>query len=164
MKKLFLFALAVASLSACKKDSENTPSKTELLTSRKWQITGTATITTTAITGNNPSTTSTKVDYFPQRRACEKDDVFKFNTDNTMVSDEGPTKCSPSAAQLYTSNWRFNSNQTKLTLLVSPNGLGGDAQDIAELSTSTLRLHVTTTAVLADRTITTVTETIFSSI
>jgi hypothetical protein len=141
MKKLFLIMLAVASLGACKKDSENTPSKTDLLTSKKWRVTAYS-ATYTASGGSAPITTT--VDQYAQTTAYSKDDFYKFNTDKTLTVDEGPTKYSTSSPQTTAYTWDFNSGQTKL--LISPVGAGTTSitiSDIVELSATTLHIRGT---------------------
>ncbi|GAA4501904.1 hypothetical protein GCM10023172_24430 [Hymenobacter ginsengisoli] len=71
---------------------------------------------------------------------CDKDDFYKFNTDKTAIVDAGPTKCSPSDPQTESGTWAFNSNETKLTLMLPNSALNGDA-DIKELSATTLHLY-----------------------
>jgi hypothetical protein len=141
MKKLFLFALAVASLSACKKDSENTPSKPDLLTSKNWRITAfTATSTTTYPSGTPTTSTS---DEYAKLLACEKDDFLKFNTDKTLIEDEGPSKCSSADPQRTTSQWEFNNDQTRLLITSTGASPSTETGEILELSASTLRLRKT---------------------
>lgn len=135
MKKLFLFALAAAAVSACKKDSENTPSRMDLITAKNWRVTA-LTSTTTITPASGSSSTTTRDDY-AQYSACEKDNFYKFNTNKTVVADEGPTKCDPSDPQTTTIAWDFNSDQTKL--LTGANY----SEDILELSATTLRLRET---------------------
>jgi len=138
MKKLFLIALAVSSLSACKKDSENSPSKTDLLTSKKWRITADTETSTTTITGSAPVTTTTN--QYATTAACEKDNYTQFNNNKTLVLDEGASKCSSNDPQQTTGTWDLSSDQTKLTVGVSGT-TGTNTLDVLELTASTLRLR-----------------------
>jgi hypothetical protein len=139
MQKLFLLALAVASLSACKKDSDTTPSRTDLLTTPRWRITAeTETITLTQ-PGGSPA--PTVFDRYAGRTACERDNFHKFNADRTWVIDEGPSKCLANDPQIGSSTWDFNGDQTKL-LVPSPSLPANLSEvDIVELTPSTLRLR-----------------------
>ncbi|RZK30321.1 MAG: hypothetical protein EOO63_07050 [Hymenobacter sp.] len=138
MKKLLLFALCVASLSACKKDSENTPSKMDLITAKNWRVTAATTTTTVTTTGSSPTVTTTN-DY-AQYDPCEKDNFYKFNTNKTLIFDEGPTKCNPSSPQTSTITWDFNGDQTKL-ITGTASSSSSSSDDILELSATTLRLR-----------------------
>jgi hypothetical protein len=141
MKKLFLFSFTIASLSSCKKDSENTPSKADLLTNKSWRLTAFTTISTTAVTGSSPSTSTS--DEYAKLQACEKDDFLKFNTDKILIDDEGPSKCNTADSQRITSQWDFNSDQTKLLVTSTGSLSSTETGDIIELSVSTLRLRKT---------------------
>lgn len=130
MKKAFL-CLAIASLSACKKDSDPvaSSSRTDLLTTPKWKLTG-----GTVSGGGLSFPISTVV------AACYNDDTFKFNTDKTVVDDAGTVKCNSTDPQTQIGSWSFsNSDQTQLQLTVPNTPLNG-AFDIKELTSNSLRL------------------------
>ena len=77
--------------------------------------------------------------------ACERDNFVKFNADRTYVGDEGPTLCNTSDPQTQTGTWKFENNDTKLTIS-DPGALGTDQYfDVITLSASTVRLHDTAT-------------------
>lgn len=143
MKKIFLFAGTCLALGACsKKDDASpapTPSRSELLTARPWRLS--AQTTTTTPSGGTPTTTND----FAALSACERDNFFKFNTDKTLVVDEGPSKCSASAAQTSSFTWDFNADQTKL-LVTSPGKTTPETDDIVELTATTLRFRTATTS------------------
>jgi len=138
MKKLLLFGLAAASLSACKKESQTTPSpsKTELLTAKNWRLT--AYTSTVTVTGNSSSTNTGNI--YALLSACQKDNFFKFNTDKTLVEDEGSIVCI-NTPQKTSYTWEFSSDQTRL-LVTSPVSTD-DFGTITELSSTTLRLRNT---------------------
>jgi hypothetical protein len=159
MKKLFLFALTVASLSACKKDSENTPSKTDLLTSKKWRVTS---FTATYSTSGGGAPTTNTVDQYAQTPACSKDDFYKFNSDKTLILDEGATKCGTSDPQTTAFTWDLNSDQTKLFINASGSS-SSSPNDIVELSASTMRLHTTDIYTANGLTITSVADVTFTA-
>jgi hypothetical protein len=114
MKKILFATLILSSLFiGCSKDDKEDvkqPTKTELLTAHYWQ--------TTAITVDPPlpyfGTTIT--DLFSQFENCDKDDIKKFNTNNTIIYDEGATKCDPADPQTENGVWSFNSDETILTI------------------------------------------------
>ncbi len=160
MKKLFLFALVAASLSACKKDSENMPSKMELLTAKSWRVSAYTSTRTVATTGSAPVVTTT--DEYASFPACEKDNFVKFSTNKTMVQDEGATRCSSGAAQQENYTWDFNSDQTKL-LVTAVGSTNTDTSDLAELSATTLKIRDTNSYTAGTTTVTTVSEVTFTA-
>jgi hypothetical protein len=135
---LFLFAMAIT-FTSCKKDEESSntttptptpaPSKTEILTGNYyWKLT--ALTVNPAIDlgdGNLISNIYSLLDL------CLTDDLTKFNSNFSLLKDEGQIKCEPSAPQTYTSSWAWNSNQTILTM-------EGYDYDLVELTSSTLRI------------------------
>jgi hypothetical protein len=135
MRKLLLCVLGVAALGACKKNNETSPetSRTELLTAKNWRLAA-ATITADSKT----------TDEYAASDACERDNFIKFNSNNTVVVDEGANRCDPSNAQTQTSTWDFNNDQTKLSIPVYA-GLT-IAADIVELSATTLHVRYTDTS------------------
>jgi hypothetical protein len=138
MKKLFLFALVVSTLSACKKDSENSPSKTDLLTSKKWRITAETETSTVTTTGSAPITTTSN--QYATTPACEKDNFTQFSTNKTFVEDEGASKCDPNDPQTTSGTWDLPGDQTKL--IVGTSGVPGTNDfEVLELTSSTLRLR-----------------------
>ncbi|MGI4741031.1 MAG: hypothetical protein ACRYG7_38170 [Janthinobacterium lividum] len=138
MKKLILCLSAVAVLGACKKDSDTTPtptptaSRTDLLTAKPWQA-STVNLTLSGI----PIPSSQFI------TACQLDNTYKFNTDKTLVIDEGATKCNTTDPQTTSGTWAFsNTDQTKVTLVVPGSVFNGDF-DIKTLSATTLQLNTT---------------------
>ncbi|RZK21402.1 MAG: hypothetical protein EOO56_11390 [Hymenobacter sp.] len=133
MKKLCLLLGAITVLGACKKDNDSTfpaTSRTDLLTARRWQVSN------VAITANGLPLPSSLV-----VSACQLDNTYKFNTDKTLVVDEGATKCSTTDPQTQSGTWAFaNTDQTKLTITL-PNSLFNGDVTITDLSSSTLRLN-----------------------
>jgi hypothetical protein len=134
MKKALL-CLAIASLGACKKDSDPvaSPSRTDLLTAKSWRL--------TTINATLPNGTPIPSSLLP---ACYSDDTFKFNADKTVVQDAGAIKCNSTDPQTQTGTWSFNSDQSKLTIAVPNSLLNGEA-DVKELTSSTLRINATPT-------------------
>lgn len=132
MKRLSLLILLGAALGACKKDSENAPSRLDLLTSKVWRVTAqTTTVTTGTTTTSNTGIT-----------VCSQDDGYKFNAEKTLVIDAGVTKCATSDPQKENALWDFsNADQTRLKITrLTTTGLSGDF-DIKELSPTVLHIY-----------------------
>lgn len=135
MKKVFLLSLMALLVStSCSKSDNNTsstpsgntpttpaPTKTELITDKNWVL--------TAITVNGKDNLHTW-------RACQLDNIHRFNSDITYVLDEGPTKCNPSDPQIITqfTTWEFLENETKIKFR-------GTIQKVVELTSTKLVLE-----------------------
>ena len=134
MKTLTLLCLGIATLGACKKNSEPIPATTrvDLLTAKGWRLS-----TITASLGGTPLPSS----LLP---ACNNDDTYKFNLDKTVIQDAGATKCNSTDPQTQAGTWAFNTDQSKLTITVPNSLLNGEA-DVKELTASTLHLYGTQT-------------------
>ncbi|MFD1870946.1 hypothetical protein [Hymenobacter bucti] len=130
MKKLILLCFGIATLSACKKDSEPTPtSPADLLTAKNWRITTyTVFLSGVPLPGAVP--------------ACNLDDYLKFNSDKTLVHNAGAIKCNPTDPQTDTGTWSMPS--TDKLILMEPNNLSLGSPsvpyDIKELSATTLHI------------------------
>lgn len=66
--------------------------------------------------------------------ACEKDNIFTFKTDNTIVYDEGATKCDAGDDQTNNGTWSFIENEKKLVI---------DSETLTILSLTSGELKVT---------------------
>jgi len=108
----FLLAVCILSVFGCK-DEEATPSKTrtELLTLSPWKMTA-----ATYDPGVDLGGTIVTDIYAQVFEDCDKDDTQKYNTNGTLVYDEGENKCDPSLPQTGTSSWRFNTDETKIII------------------------------------------------
>ncbi|MBV6441345.1 MAG: hypothetical protein DYG98_03500 [Haliscomenobacteraceae bacterium CHB4] len=132
MKKpvFYLLGLGLALfLGACDKDSD--ASNTDKLTNGQWKITSWV----AKFTFNGVDQT---VDVYAQSPACDKDDFAEFNTDGTLVLDEGATKCNPIDPQQETGTWELTQNETHL--VVTSGDLSFDAE-IVELTDSKLTVE-----------------------
>lgn len=129
MKKLLLgvFALSLVAVS-CKKDEDDAPSKTQLLTngsSKTWKI------DKIFFEGN---------DFTDLLEPCDLDDNFIFKSDFTYEENEGETKCDSSASQIGDAGvWAFIDNETKL---VSISDGEADTVNIVTLSESNLNISM----------------------
>ena len=134
-----LFALSLAllgGLTSCG-DDNNDPSpatnKSALLTAKSWRVTADQSV---VVSGGTTVTN----DDFADLRACEKDDLIRFNADKTITQDQGASKCPDTSADPQTQkdgNWDFNGDQTKLTMA---DGSLAVVADVLELSATTLKI------------------------
>lgn len=139
--KNILFILCTATfLYSCKKDSENTLTKMELLANSKWRPYSRTYTTTITVLSSNSTTTTVEKSEYDTFKDCEKDDFLKFNTDKTMVDDKGATLCTVGDTQRQYLTWDFNNDQTKL-LITPPRSSYVNSRDILELSNTILRIH-----------------------
>lgn len=124
MKNLIIIVVLIFAFSSCKKE-DKTPAKTktELLTAHYWKL--------TALTVDPPLLTVTNL--YAQMSPCTKDDIQKYNTNNTVIYDEGPTKCDPADPQTTTASWNFNSTETIITE-------DGENENVLNLTENELKL------------------------
>ncbi|MFM6982988.1 MAG: DUF5004 domain-containing protein [Chitinophagaceae bacterium] len=143
MKKLLLsMVLLSLFVGGCKKEETTVPkSKTELLCAHYWKV--------VSLTVNPPlDIDGTPVsDLLSIMDDCNKDDLVKYNTDKTLIYDEGATKCDPASPQTSSGTWSFNSDETILT---------EDDEDLSliELNESNLKLKIVQTIAEVDYTYT----------
>jgi hypothetical protein len=135
IKGLALIVLAIAfGFTSCKKDDDK---KEETTTA---SIVGTWKLTAETVTVNIGGKDST-MDEYASLDPCEKDDLTRFNADNSLVSLAGATKCNPNDPGSEPSgNWALLSSNTKLRVIDS-----GDTTnaDVLTLSNTTLKLKLT---------------------
>lgn len=81
-----------------------------VLTSGSWKITASSSI----IEYPQPQGTQT-VDIYAISQDCTNDNTYTFNSDKTVTTDEGPTKCNGSDPQTKTGgSWELYDNNNKL--------------------------------------------------
>lgn len=106
----------LTTMGSCKKDDDDdnnggsgtSVSKAGLLTSGGWIA------TSFEVTFPAPIGT---IDQYAMMDACEKDDILYFNSDKTILDDEGATKCDPSDPQSMSGGtWELTDNDTKLAI------------------------------------------------
>ena len=140
MKKtiLALVALTIA-FAACKKDK--TVSAFDHLTTGTWKVSETYLAKDTTVI----------IDYYvAQMQDCAKDNIYTFNKDYSITSDEGPTKCDTSVAQKTTDGtWGLADNDKTFSIKNSKIlPLSGDVNmSIVSLDDSYLKLTKDTTIV-----------------
>jgi hypothetical protein len=54
-------------------------------------------------------------DLFGLMPNCSKDDLVKYNTDGSVIYDEGASKCDEGDPQTETGTWAFSADETKIT-------------------------------------------------
>lgn len=109
--KIYRILLAIGTISlfyACKKQPESPQplSRTQLLTGKKWQLRNAV--------FSYPG--SQNIDYYALVPPCTRDDYWQFALPNSLITDEGLTKCSAAYPQTQAGTWEFSSTDTKLTL------------------------------------------------
>lgn len=119
MKKAFqllpilalVFSLSFVSCSS-DDDGDDNPSKTtsEYLTSGSWKVSA-MTIDPGLNFGGVVIT-----DFFAQIPACTQDDLTNFQSDGTVVFDEGATKCNPNDPQTTSGTWTLASDNKTMTV------------------------------------------------
>lgn len=141
-RMLILSLLSVTFMfSACKKDDE-TSSKTKLLTGSSWKMTAFTMEPGFPIFDENFNIIGYSTDMFADMDTCEKDDTHKFNTDQSVITDEGATKCDSSDPQKTNGTWSFNSDETGIT--ITEDGLS-ETVTILELTDKVLKFKSTET-------------------
>lgn len=150
MKKLILIAISASLfLVACKKDdslpdpnnnnnNNNNNNTSSALTTGSWKMVSSVSV----IEYPSPIGTQT-VDLYAAMTSCMKDNLYTFKTDNTIMSDEGATKCSASDPQQKTAGtWALINNNTKLQMTENSTSI---TADILTLNSTTLEVKYVTT-------------------
>ena len=108
MKKIFTSIVCLYGiLLACNK-KDHDPSKTELLMSGTWKITG-------IMSDNDGNGTYESNEYagFPN---CVKDNYFTFKAGSVLEMNESSEKCAPADPQTDNTTWQLTQNETKLVI------------------------------------------------
>ncbi|UOQ53621.1 hypothetical protein [Hymenobacter cellulosivorans] len=125
---LLLLGLTV-SLSACEKDEE-LPENVRLLTAKNWRMSANVT-TFVYATGN----ARRDVDNYSASPACDLDDFWKFAPDQTMVIDEGLSKCQDDAPQVNPARWNLDAAHQTMSVIAG----SVRTYELLELTASTLK-------------------------
>ncbi len=133
MKKLALIVLTISSLIvlSCSKEETTVKTRAELLTAKDWMMT--AAIITMNIGGKDSS-----IDMYSTMPACEKDDLFKFETSKVITQKCGALKCNPTDPNSISSGiWTLIDESNPLRII------DGDTTDfnILTLNTTTLKMQ-----------------------
>jgi hypothetical protein len=125
---LFIVALSLTFIS-CSDDPTDDPAKREALTTGTWKLTAKRT--------DYQKDGTYEEDTYAMFDGCLKDNIYTFQVDGTLVTDEGPVKCYDTNPQTQESTWTFSDNQRKLKL-------GTLECQIEELTQTTLTLKYNT--------------------
>ncbi|MBI1342769.1 MAG: hypothetical protein GC171_07545 [Terrimonas sp.] len=99
---------ALVLICSCKKDSKK--SNSQFLTQKNW----------IQLKSEERINNGVYVDDFPNWDACDKDDIFKFLSNNTYSFEEGASKCNAADPQVIgTGIWTFAQNETQLSIGVT---------------------------------------------
>ena len=133
---LLMLMGGLVTVSSCKKDDDDSPSKTKTISGKKFFV--------KSMKVDPAITTPTGVitDLFAFMPDCVKDNYLTFNENGTLVSDEGATKCEPDDPQTETGTWEFMNNETQLKMTSD-----GDSEIYAidQLTNSTMKLSYSQT-------------------
>lgn len=127
---------------SCSKDEDKHSKNVELLTMSAWKIIAYTIEPGFQTYDNDGNDTGINNDYYAFMGDCLKDNVRKFNADNSLTIDEGAIKCMDTNPQKSYGSWTFNSDETILT--VTEVGYS-QAQTIVELTENTLKVKWTET-------------------
>ena len=135
-KAILLFLVAGVALSGCKKDDSNGSgggsANATILTTGKWKITSAVSV----ISYGAPIGDQT-VDTHSLISACQQDNLYIFNANNTGTLDEGATKCNASDAQQRPNGtWSLSGSQ-----LIAGDGTTNITSDILTLNSSSMTLR-----------------------
>lgn len=138
-KILFSCAVLTTLFTSCKKnDDNNGVNGSSVLTTGKWQITAsTSVIEYPAPFGNQ------NVDLMQIVPSCQLDNYFIFNTNGSITSDEGATRCNSNDPQQTTSGtWQLLNNNTQLKLDAGTAGVF--TADVLVMNSSTMQIRYVT--------------------
>lgn len=116
---------------SCKGDDEPVNQKEKMLTGKNWRLIAAESDPPILAAGQNIS------DVYAVMPACAKDDLTKFDSDGSVVFDEGPSKCESTDPQTETSDWSFNSDKTSITVEIDSKTV---SYEILEISDSRLKV------------------------
>lgn len=88
-----------------KNENKSAPSNFEIMTNTKWVLSD-------ALVSGKSIWNSGIIE------KCNKDDIYRFSPNNdSLIVDEGPTKCSPSYPQVNYYSWKLIDNDKKIVYL-----------------------------------------------
>lgn len=109
-KRIVVCLMTLFILAGCQKDEDDDPSRTEILTSGQWRITGITANPAVVVSGIPIS------DIYAFLPACSKDNYYVFKTDGNAELNEGPTKCNAADPQTQTQTWALSSDEQQITI------------------------------------------------
>lgn len=115
MKKIILFAMTLVTIfvlfTACSKEkTTETPSvsKTQYLINKNWYL-----VELNQYPGISDGKGGMITDIFATIKDCDKDNFYNYQTDGTLVDDQGLINCN-NIPQKTNSAWRLENNETTL--------------------------------------------------
>lgn len=132
--KIGVLLLLTSFISSCDKEDEEEDkfSKTSLLTASTWKIYN----YTSSVPEDYDFDGDSSTNIWEQMDTCEKDDKITFSKNFTYTFDNGPINCDSTSPQILTQNWKFNSDESVITLNDS------EVFDIVELNQNNLILRL----------------------
>lgn len=128
---IMLLSFVILAANSCKKDDDDSKTKTEMLTGKYWKFTAMNISPAIEFNGLEYS------DLFGLMPNCTKDDLIKYDANGTVTYDEGPSKCDEGDPQTETGTWSFNSDETKITEVYDGESF---TYNLVELSDSNLKI------------------------
>jgi hypothetical protein len=143
MKIKILSLLGISALlmfAACSKDDDD--SKGGSTTSTTGGVSNSAVVGTWNITAMTVTVDmggqDTTIDMLEDQEPCERDDLLKFNADNTILELAGATKCNPGDPDSEAGGtWALLSNNSKFRIIDGDTTLA----DIVSISATTFKLR-----------------------
>lgn len=132
--KLGILLFLASFIIACDKeeDEEDKFSKMSLLSASPWKIYN----YTSSIEEDYDFDGDSSTNIWEQMDTCEKDDQITFFSNYTYTFDNGPVNCDTTIPRTITDPWKFNSDQSVITLNDS------EVFDIVELNQNSLILRL----------------------
>jgi hypothetical protein len=129
---LLLFCLS------CKEETP-APSKTELLTGKKWKWVAGSISPAYDVFGIGVLVSD---DYFARVPECWRDDLWIFSADSKFTHDEGPSKCNIADPQAYIKgSWKFETEES--IIKITKDGIGEVVWTVNELTSTSLKIAET---------------------
>lgn len=115
-------AITVSFFLSCKgkDDPQPTSSKTDIITQKTW-----------VVKGAQEKVNGIWVDDHSSFTPTEMDDIYTFKRNGTLDRNEGPTKANASDPQIISTTWKFDDNETTITV-------DGDKSTLFELTDTKL--------------------------
>lgn len=130
-QKIISGILILIGFLSCKGDDEPGSQKEKMLTGKNWKLIAAESDPPIFAGGQSIS------DVYGVMPSCAKDDLTKFDSDGSVLFDEGPSKCEATDPQTETSTWSFNSDKTSMTVEVDSKTV---SYKILEISDSRLKV------------------------
>lgn len=104
-KEILFVTLFAALFSSCQKNDDVEP--TSFIQSKEWKP---------GLIDKKPSTNPSGRILYSAVQNCQKDDSYRFNTDNTLTINQGKEKCSTNEAAIKNVSYSYNSNNKELII------------------------------------------------